>query len=74
MRAVLIAIGTDWEGRRQILGVEPAARESATSRQEFIAGLRHRGLTGVEFVVSGHHAGLKRAIAEQLAEALWQRC
>lgn len=73
-QAVLIAIGIDWDGRRQILGVELAPRESATSWRDFIAGLRRRGLSGVEFVVSDDHAGLKRAIAEQLTEAAWQRC
>lgn len=73
-QAVLIAIGIDWEGRRQILGVELAARESVTSWRDFIDGLRRRGLSGVEFVVSDDHAGLKRAIAELLTEAAWQRC
>lgn len=73
-QAVLIAIGIDWDGRRQILGVELAPRESATSWRDFIAGLRRRGLSGVEFVVSDDHAGLKRAISEQLTEAAWQRC
>lgn len=73
-QAVLIAIGIDWEGRRQILGVELAARESASSWRTFIESLRRRGLSGVEFVVSDDHAGLKRAIAELLTEAVWQRC
>jgi transposase-like protein len=35
---------------------------------------RSRALSGVEFVVSDDHAGLKRAISEQLTEAAWQRC
>ena len=38
-RAVLVAIGVDWEGRRQILGVELANRESSTSWNEFLLGL-----------------------------------
>jgi transposase-like protein len=36
--------------------------------------LRQRGLSGVEFVVSDDHAGLKQAIVEVLPEAAWQRC
>ena len=36
--------------------------------------LKERGLRGVEFVVSDDHPGLKRAIAEVLPEAAWQRC
>ena len=73
-RAVLVAIGVDWEGRRQILGVELANRESSSSWKEFLLGLKSRGLRGVLFVVSDDHPGLKRAIAEVLGEAFWQRC
>ena len=47
-QAVLIAIGINWEGQRQVLGVELA--------------------------VSDDHAGLRKAIAEILPEAAWQRC
>ncbi len=73
-RAVLIAIGINWEGRRCVLGVELANRETATSWRLFLETLRQRGLHGVEFVVSDHHAGLRRAITEILPEAAWQRC
>lgn len=73
-QAVLVAIGVDWEGRRQVLGVEVANRESRSSWREFMAGLRARGLHGVEYVVSDDHAGLKAAIRENLPEAAWQRC
>jgi transposase-like protein len=73
-QALLVAIGINWEGKRQILGVELANRESQTSWREFLLALRQRGLTGVEFVVSDDHAGLKKAIAEIVPEAAWQRC
>jgi len=73
-QAVLVAIGINWEGKRQILGVELANRESQTSWREFLLALRQRGLAGVEFVVSDDHAGLKKAIAEIVPEASWQRC
>jgi putative transposase len=73
-QAVLVAIGIHGEGRREILGVELANRESQTSWREFLAGLRDRGLHGVEFVVSDDHKGLKKAIREILPEAAWQRC
>ena len=39
-----------------------------------LVGLKERGLHGVQFVVSDDHEGLKRAIAEVLPEAVWQRC
>jgi putative transposase len=73
-QAVLIAIGINWEGRRNILAVELASRESLSSWKELLASLRQRSLHGVEFVVSDDHAGLRRAIQEALPEAVWQRC
>lgn len=72
--AVQIAIGINWEGQRQVLAVETANRESQSSWKEFLLRLKTRGLTGVEFVVSDDHAGLKKAISEVLCEAAWQRC
>ena len=73
-RAVLVAIGINWDGRRCVLGVELANRESTSSWKEFLLDLRQRGLSGVEFVVSDDHPGLRRAIMEILSEAAWQRC
>jgi transposase-like protein len=73
-QAVLIAIGVDWDGRRQVLGVELANRESRSSWRDFLIGLRERGLAGVEFVVADDHAGLKASIREVLPEAASQRC
>lgn len=73
-QTVFIAIGINWEGRRQILGVEMGNRESRSSWRDFLLGLRERGLHDVEFVVSDDHAGLKAAIREILPEAAWQRC
>lgn len=73
-QAVLTGIGISWEGRRCVLAVEMANRESASSWKDFLVGLKQRGLRGVEFVVSDDHAGLKKAIAEVLPEAVWQRC
>lgn len=72
--AVQIAIGINWEGQRQVLAVETANRESQSSWKDFLLRLKERGLTGVEFVVSDDHAGLKKAISEVLCEAAWQRC
>jgi putative transposase len=73
-RAVLVAIGIDWEGRRRILGVELAGRESTTSWRDFLLGLKARGLCGVRMAITDDHAGLRRALAEVLPEAAWQRC
>jgi putative transposase len=73
-QAVLIAVGVDEDGRRQILAVELANRESRSSWRDFLSGLKARGLAGVEFVVSDDHSGLVQAIREVLPEAAWQRC
>jgi putative transposase len=73
-QAVLVAIGINWEGRREVLAVELANRESASSWREFLVGLRTRGLRGVELVITDDHAGLRSAVAEVLPEAAWQRC
>jgi putative transposase len=50
-----------------------ANRESSTGCKEFPLGLKSRGLRGIIFTVSDDHPDLKRAIAEVLAEAYWQR-
>jgi len=73
-QAVLIAIGVDWEGRRNVLAVELAHRESQSSWKEFCLGLKQRGLHGVELVITDDHAGLRAALREVLPEAAWQRC
>ena len=73
-QAVLIAIGINWEGKREVLGVELANRESLTTWRDFLMSLKQRGLSGVEFAVTDDHAGLKKAVAEILPQAAWQRC
>jgi putative transposase len=73
-QAVQVAIGINWEGRRCVLGIELANRESQSSWKEFLLGLKQRGLHGVVCVISDDHAGLRKAIPEVLPEAKWQRC
>ena len=73
-QAVLIAVGIDLGGRRQILAVDMAGRESRSAWKDFLVRLKGRGLRGVELVVSDDHAGLVAAIAEVIPEAAWQRC
>lgn len=73
-RAVLVALGVNWDGKREVLAVEIANRESANSWKEFISKLKARGLRGVQLVISDAHVGLQVAITELLTNALWQRC
>lgn len=73
-QAVQVAIGINWEGRRCVLGVELANRESASSWKEFLLGLKQRGLQGVVCIIIDDYAGLLKAIPEVLPEVKWQRC
>ena len=73
-RAVLIAVGVDAAGRRQVLGVELAEGESRASGRRFLESLRDRGLRGGVQVVSDDHSGLTKAIREVVPEAVRQRC
>lgn len=73
-QAVLKAVGVNWEGRRSILAVELANRETKTSWREFLVRLKDRGLSGVDLVITDDHEGLKQAVRETLPQAVWQRC
>jgi putative transposase len=72
--AVLVAIGVDQDGYRQILGVTEGAKEDAASWRQFLRHLKERGLEGVELVISDKCLGLVEALGEFYPEASWQRC
>lgn len=72
--AVLVAVGVDWDGYRQVLGVEVVYGETEQTWPKFLAGLREHGLSGVQLVVSDDHAGLGRAWREHFPALSWQRC
>lgn len=71
--AVIVAVGVNREGRREVLGMDIGASEAETFWREFLRKLARRGLKGVELVVSDAHEGIKAAIA-RLPGATWQRC
>lgn len=72
--AVLVAIGVDEDGFRQILGVVEGVKEDAESWRVFLRHLKQRGLTGVRLVISDKCLGLIEALGEFYPDALWQRC
>ena len=72
--AVLVAIGVDQDGYRQILGVVEGAKEDTHSWRVFLRHLKERGLTGVELFISDKCLGLVEALGEFYPEASWQRC
>src|ERR1700740_200975 len=71
--AVIIAVGVNDDGRREVLGLAIGASEAETFWTDFLRKLARRGLRGVKLVVSDAHEGLKAAIAKVL-NATWQRC
>jgi putative transposase len=71
--AVIIAVGVNDDGRREILGMTVGASEAETFWTEFLRSLARRGLRGVKLAISDAHEGLKAAVAKVL-HATWQRC
>ena len=71
--AVIVAVGANSDGRREILGMDIGPSEAETFWIAFLRKLRRRGLRGVKLVVSDAHEGLKAAVAK-LLNASWQRC
>ncbi|BDU75424.1 IS256 family transposase [Mesoterricola sediminis] len=72
--AVLVAIGVNQQGYREVLGLEVADGEMESAWSGFLEGLVKRGLKGVELVVSDAHTGLKAAVRRVLNGVSWQRC
>ncbi|NLU27192.1 MAG: IS256 family transposase [Hungateiclostridium thermocellum] len=73
-RGLLIAIGINEEGYREVLGFMVGDSESEESWGEFFSWLKQRGLHGVDLIVSDQHKGLVRAISQYFQGATWQRC
>jgi putative transposase len=71
--ALIVAVGVNGDGRREVLGMAIGAAEAETFWTAFLRGLKQRGLAGVKLVVSDAHLGLKAAVAKVL-HASWQRC
>jgi putative transposase len=72
--AVLVAIGVNGDGFREVLGVMEGAKEDTESWRAFLRHLKERGLTGVRLVISDKCLGLVEALGECFPGAAWQRC
>ena len=73
--AALVATGVAMSGERRVLGIElSAGNDEGSAWPAFIRSLVGRGLHGVRLVISDDHAGLVKAIREQLLGSGWQRC
>ena len=72
--ALMIAIGVNEEGYREVLGFEIADSESEIGLGNFFAKLKERGLEEVDLITSDNHKGLVQAIRKHFQGAVWQRC
>jgi len=72
--SVLVAIGVNQEGYREIIGVSEGVKEDKASWSGFLRDLKERGLTGVRLFVSDKCLGLVEALGDFYPEARWQRC
>lgn len=73
-KVIQLAIGVSEAGYREVLGLRVARQESDVSWTEFFTWLNRRGLSGVDYVTSDDHEGLKLALGKTLPHAVWQRC
>ena len=71
--AVIVAVGANADGRREVLGLDVGPSEAETFWTDFLRKLARRGLRGVKLVVSDAHEGIKAAVSKVLS-CTWQRC
>jgi transposase-like protein len=72
--SLLVAIGVNSEGYREILGICEGAKEDKAGWSSFLKHLKERGLAGVQLIISDACMGLSESAAEFFPEARWQRC
>jgi transposase-like protein len=71
--AVIVAVGANSDGRREVLGMQVGPSEAETFWTDFLRSLARRGLRGVKLVISDAHEGIKAAVSKVM-HATWQRC
>jgi transposase-like protein len=71
--AVIVAVGVNSDGRREVLGMAIGPSEAEPFWTDFLRQLARRGLRGVKLVISDAHEGIKAAVAK-VFHASWQRC
>lgn len=72
--SLLVAIGVNAEGYREILGICEGAKEDKAGWSGFLRHLKDRGLKGVQLIVSDACSGLMESAGEFFPDARWQRC
>lgn len=72
--AILVAVGINPAGKREILGVSVSLSEHEIHWRTFLEGLKARGLGGIQLITSDDHAGLRAARLAVFGGIPWQRC
>ena len=72
--SILVAIGVDEDGYREVIGAAEGMKEDAESWKNFLVWLKERGLDGVKLVIGDKCLGMYNAVAEVFPEAKYQRC
>ena len=72
--SVLVAIGVDSDGFRQVLGVREGAKEDKAGWSGFLRHLKRRGLKNVKLIISDACLGLVESMGDFFPKAKWQRC
>lgn len=72
--SILVAIGVDEDGCREIIGAAEGMKEDAESWKNFLVWLKERGLDGVKLIVGDKCLGMCNAVTEVFLEAKYQRC
>ena len=72
--AVMVAIGVNDDGYREVIGAAEGFTESAECWREFLSWLKGRGLSGVRMFTGDKAAAMTGAIAEVFPDAAYQRC
>jgi transposase-like protein len=73
-QAVLVVAGVNDGGRREILTWRLADEESEDTWSEVFREIKQRGVSGVQWLVSDGHAGIRAAVRSQFTGVAWQRC
>ena len=71
--AVIVAVGVNTDGQREVLGLKVGHSEAEPFWTEFLRSLNRQGLRGVKLVISDSHLRLKASVAK-VFKATWQRC
>lgn len=72
--AVMVAVGVNDDGYREVIGAAEGFTESSECWRDFLSWLRSRGLRGVRMIVGDKAAGMVGSIAEVFPDAAYQRC